>query len=290
MKKSQSAKDTAQLLFSYFIFGSIGLFVKGIPLPSSVIASFRGICGAAFIFIFMLMKRSLPNRKELGENLLWLILSGGAIGFNWILLFESYRYTSIATATLCYYMAPVFMLLGSALFLKEKIEIKSVLAIAVSVVGMLLISGSELLKEKSILGIILGLAAAILYAAVIIINKKMGEISSETRAFAQILTAGITVLPYAFLTAKPIGTPLDGRAIILLATVGLIHTGVAYVMNLGAVAKLSASSVAALSYTDPIVAIVLESIVYLRLPGVAIIVGGLLILGGTALAVNKKEG
>ena len=130
MEDKNKAFLITELVVSYIIFGTIGLFVRGIPLPSSVIAAFRGIVGAVLIFAFMLITRKKINAAELSSNWLYLFISGLAMGFNWIFLFEAYRYTSIATATLCYYMAPVFVVAAAPLVLKEKLTLKSIICIA----------------------------------------------------------------------------------------------------------------------------------------------------------------
>ena len=274
---------TLYLLLSYFIFGSIGLFVKFVPLPSAVIAAFRGICGASFIFIFMLIAKKRISTAELRSNFLWLALSGLAIGFNWIFLFEAYRYTSIATATLCYYMAPVFVSVAAPFILKERLTLKNIASIIVALIGMGLVSGASF-NGGEILGVLLGLSAALLYSFAIICNKKMGEIAPETRALSQLLIAGITVLPYTLLTLDTASLTINTQGIILLIIIGVVHTGVAYVLNLGSVARVPAGTVAVLSYTDPVVAIILEAIVFMKLPDITVIIGAVLILGATAAA------
>ena len=284
MEKRKNGLYIIELLISYVIFGSIGIFVRNISLSSALIAAIRGISGAGFIFIFMLISRKKISAAEIKRNFLPLVISGLAIGFNWILLFEAYRFTSIATATLCYYMAPVFVVAASPLLLSERLSLKSVICIAVSLCGMFLVSNAALGKKTDIIGILFGLGAALLYATAIICNKKMGEISSETRALTQLLTAGITVLPYALFTTDLKSISLGATAVILLITVGIIHTGLAYVLNLGSVAKVPAGTVAVLSYTDPIVAIVLEAVIDMKLPSVSVILGAALILGATAVS------
>ncbi len=275
---------TVYLLISYFIFGSIGLFVKFIDLPSASIAAFRGICGALLIFLFMQASKKKISKAEIKTNLLWLLASGLAIGFNWIFLFEAYRYTSIATATLCYYMAPVFVMIAAPLILKEKTGLKNIACIIIAVLGMVLVSGASFGDGKEIYGVLYGLAAALLYAFVIICNKKMGEIASETRALVQLFAAGITVLPYALFTLNGSALSFGIRGTVFLIIIGVVHTGVAYVLNLGSVARVPAGTVAVLSYTDPVVAILLEAIIFLQLPTLSVIIGAALILGATAVA------
>ena len=280
---------TAYLLISYIIFGTIGLFVKFIPLPSAVIAAFRGICGALFIYIYMLITKKRIESREIKSNALILAFSGLAIGFNWIFLFEAYRYTSIATATLCYYMAPVFVMIAAPFVLKEKIRLKNIVCIIIAVIGMVLVSGASFGDKRELLGVLLGLAAATLYAFVIICNKKMGDIASETRALSQLLIAGVTVLPYTLLTVKVNELSADKTGILLLIIIGIVHTGFAYVLNLGTVAKVPAGTVAVLSYTDPVVAIILEAVVLTTLPPLSVICGAVLILGATAAASLEKR-
>lgn len=290
MEKREKGFYIAELIFSYIIFGSIGIFVKGIPLPSSVIAAFRGIVGALFIFLYMLIARKKILRDEIKENALKLFISGFAIGFNWIFLFESYRYTSIATATLCYYMAPVFVVAAAPIFLKERLTLKSVICIVVALAGMFLVSGASLGSATDIYGILFALAAAVLYASVIICNKKMGKIAAETRALLQLFVAGITVLPYALITNDIGKVTLSTEAVILLFIIGIVHTGLAYAMTLGSVAKVEAGTVAVLSYIDPIVAILLEAVLINKaLPTVTVTLGAILILGATSAASIKTR-
>ena len=118
-------KSAAQLsvVAAMAIFGTIGLFVRYIPLPSSVTAAVRGLVGGILLLIFMLLRGSKPDGDAIKRNFWLLVISGGVMGFNWILLFEAYRFTSVATATLCYYMAPIIIVAASPLVFKERIKL-----------------------------------------------------------------------------------------------------------------------------------------------------------------------
>ena len=98
---SPQALARVQIITAMTAFGTIGLFVRAIGLPSSIIALVRGVVGAAFLLLVLVLRRARPDRGTIRKNLPLLCLSGAAIGFNWILLFEAYRYTTVATATLC---------------------------------------------------------------------------------------------------------------------------------------------------------------------------------------------
>ena len=103
MQKKRSAQG--KLVLSMLIFGTIGLFRRYIPLPSGLLAMARGLIGTLFLVLAMALRRQRPSGAAIRKNLPLLILSGAMIGFNWILLFEAYNHTTVALATLCYYMA-----------------------------------------------------------------------------------------------------------------------------------------------------------------------------------------
>lgn len=104
------------------IFGTIGIFRRYIPLPSSVLALARGTIGTIFLlFLLLVIKRQRLSAEAISRNFKFLVISGALIGFNWILLFEAYQYTTVATATLCYYMAPVLVIMASPFFFQEKL-------------------------------------------------------------------------------------------------------------------------------------------------------------------------
>lgn len=119
----------ANLIFAVAAFGTIGIFVRGIGLPSSVIALVRGAVGAAFLLLLARLRHTPIDRGLLRRRLGLLVLSSAMMSFNWITLFESYRYTTVATATLCYYMAPIFVTLASPVLLKERLTLRKLLCV-----------------------------------------------------------------------------------------------------------------------------------------------------------------
>ena len=139
MEKETNAK--ASLILAMVIFGTIGIFRKYIPLPSGIVACARGILGVVFLLVFIKIKKIKMDRESIKKHLWILLVSGGFIGLNWVLLFESYRYTSVAVATLCYYMAPIFVIFASPIFLKEKLSLKQVICSLIALLGMVFVSG-----------------------------------------------------------------------------------------------------------------------------------------------------
>ncbi len=276
-----------QLISSMVIFGTIGLFVHYIPLPSSVIACARGLIGALFLLLVMVLRHKRPDVGALRKNALLLLFSGAALGFNWILLFEAYRYTTVATATLCYYLAPMFVLLASPIVLKERLTVRKVVCVLVALFGMVFVSGvanTGIPAPSELLGILLGVAAAILYACIVLMNKCMKGVSGNDRTVTQLGLSFIIVLPYILLTEDMALLQITPVSLGLLIFVGIVHTGIAYALYFGSLDKLSAHTAAIFSYIDPIVAILLSALLLKEQLGWTGVVGAVLILGSAFIS------
>lgn len=280
-------KSRNNLILSMCIFGTIGILRRYIPLSSSLVALVRGIIGSVFLMMVLLISKKSLDKQALRKNLPMLSLSGAAIGFNWILLFEAYNYTSVATATLCYYLAPILVILASPLVLKERLTKKSILCTVTALVGMVLVSGitetgfSGLSELK---GILLGIGAAVLYASVILMNKKISGIPSYDKTILQLATASAALLPYVLVTEDLSAISLTPVAVLLLLVAGIIHTGFAYWLYFGSMNDLPSHTVALLSYMDPILAILL-SVILLREPmSLSAAIGAVLILGAAYIS------
>lgn len=277
------------------IFGSIGVFRRYIPLSSDWMACVRGIIGTLFLVVVVATSKKKIDKVVIKKNLWLLLISGAAIGVNWILLFEAYRYTTVAIATLCYYMAPVIVILLAPILLKEKMTVKKSVCAAVAILGMLLVSGifdGGAVAGGSGKGILFGLGAAMFYASVVLMNQFIKDISAYDKTIMQLGGATLVVLPYSLLTSgvQEFAT-LTVPQILLLLAVGIVHTGIAYWLYFGSMDKLSGQTVAVYSYIDPAFAVVLSVVVLGENPGVLGIIGAVLILGATLfseLSVKTK--
>lgn len=285
--KNETNKSKLFLILSMIIFGTIGIFRKYIPIPSGALAMFRGIIGAIFLLAIIFISRKKLNIKAIKENLILLIISGALIGFNWILLFEAYNYTSVATATLCYYMAPVFVIFASPIFLKENLTLKQLMCSVFAILGMVLVSGIfevGLNNISEFWGVLLGLGAAALYASVIIINKKLTNVNSFERTIIQLAAAGITIIPYTVLFEENSTTELNINVVLLILFVGLIHTGIAYALYFGSIKNVKAQTAAIYSYIDPIVATILSVVVLNEKMSLLAVTGAIIVLGATLIS------
>lgn len=285
MKNEQ--KNLCIFIFSMLVFGTIGLFRRNIDLPSSFIACCRGIVGAVFLFLYAFLRHKKIAWDQLKKHVILLLVSGIAMGFNWIFLFEAYRYTTVAIATLCYYMEPIILILASPVVLHEKLTTKRVSAVIVAVAGMVLVSGvigNSSLSSESFKGIVFGLIAAILYATVVLINKKIPDTNSYDRTMMQLFLAGVTLIPYVLLTENPASLHADTASMILLAVVCLVHTGLAYVLFFGSMDHLPAHTIAVLGYIDPVTATLLSALLLKEPMNIWQIIGAVMILLAAAFS------
>lgn len=263
------------------IFGTIGIFVRAIPLSPAAIACFRGAVGCLFLLTFMAVTGKKRCWADIKRNLLLLLLSGAAIGVNWILLFEAYKYTTIAIATVCYYMAPVLLVLASPL-VGERLAPRRLACIAVALLGLTCVSGvlkGSLPSGSELMGLALGIGAAVLYASVMLLNKKIGQIAPYDKTVVQLGAAAMVVLPYLLLTGGCDLSAMTGGAWMLLLIVGIVHTGIAYTLYFGALQKLSAQTAAVFSYIDPVAAVLLSALLLKESLDLLSVIGAILVLG-----------
>ena len=286
MKKNRLS--VLALVISMVIFGTIGIFRRAIPLPSEVLAFARGILGSVFLLLVLRVSGRKFDLRSASKHLWLLVLTGAMIGLNWILLFEAYNYTSVAIATLCYYMQPVIVILASPLVLKEKITVRKCICAAVSVLGMVFVSG--ILQPGSTggshgyRGILLGLGAAALYAAVVLLNKKISGVPVYEKTILQLSSAAVVMIPYMFAAGTLKAYSLGTGQVLGLLTVGILHTGIAYALYFGAIEKIPAQTAALLSYIDPVTAVLLSAGLLHESMSVLSVIGAVLIIGAAMIS------
>ena len=266
--KNEVNRARALLITAMCIWGTIGLTRRFLPVPSGFLAMSRGILGAEFLLMLVRLRgRRLP-RSAIRANARLLILSGAMIGFNWMLLFEAYRHTTVAIAELCYNAAPVFILLAAPFVLRERLTLRRLLCVAAALLGISLVSEltlSGLSGSSDWRGVLFGLGAAALYAALVLVNKHIHAIDAYDKTIVQLAVAGAVLVPYVLLTENLAEISLTPTVLALLLVVGLIHTGIAYALYFASMDTLPAHTLALLGYLDPVLA-VLFSALLLREP------------------------
>lgn len=280
MNKQKRAKLLLSL--SMIIFGTLGVFTRNIAVTSGELALYRAILAAVLIMGYFLITGQRIDYKAIKKELLLLLFSGMAMGINWILLFEAYKHTTISAATLSYYFAPVFVTLVCPILFHEKLGKKQLICFLMSTLGLVLVIGFENLGDGNhVLGILLGLGAAVFYATVILLNKFIKNVEGIHRTFLQFLAAIAILVPYVLITGDLQIGMLDGKGWVCLLTVGLLHTGITYCMYFSALKELKGQEIAILSYLDPLVAVAISFFILGEPMTIWQMLGGVLILGFT---------
>ena len=282
------------LIVSMAIFGTLGPFVRHISVASGELALYRAILAAGLILVYFLLTGQRIDLRSIRRELPLLLASGVAMGFNWILLFEAYKYTTVSVATLSYYFAPVIVTAVCPFLFREKLTGRQILCFVMSTLGLVLVIGVADLGRwggSDHIGVLFGLGAALLYATVILLNKFIRGVAGIHRTLLQFLAAILVLAPYVACTGGFTLGSLDGTGWLCLLVVGLIHTGITYCMYFSSLKELPGQEAAILSYIDPLVA-VLVSVLFLREQmTLSQLLGGALILGFTLwneLAPQKK--
>lgn len=282
------------LIAAMAIFGTLGIFVRNIAVSSGELALYRAIMATIMIGAFLLITRQKIPFANIKKEIPLLLISGMAMGINWILLFEAYKYTTVSVATLSYYFAPVIVTIVSPLIFKEKLTGKQILCFVMSTVGIVMITGiGGIGGGRGFIGILFGLGAAVFYATVILLNKFIKNVEGIHRTFLQFVAAVIVLLPYVLATSGFNLNILDGKGWGSLLIVGLVHTGITYCMYFSSLKELPGQKVAILSYIDPLVAVLVSVTILGEAMTVWQIVGGVLILGFTLwneIGTEKKKG
>ena len=280
MKKENVSK--VLMAAAMLIFGTLAPFVRNINVSSGELALYRAVMAAVLVGGFLLITKQKLPLGSIKKELLLLLLSGAAMGINWILLFGAYKYTTFSVATLSYYFAPVLVTILSPLLFREKLTRRGILCFVMSTVGLVFIIGTPTAAAgQHGIGIAFGLGAALLYAFVVLLNKSITRVSGLHRTILQFIAAIAVLLPYVLATTGLHPEVLDGKGLLCLLILGLAHTGIAYCLYFSNLKSVSGQEAAILSYVDPLVA-VLVSVLLLHEPmTMPQLIGGALILGFT---------
>lgn len=263
------------------IFGSNGVFASMLEMSGAQLVLLRTLIGGAVLLIIILISRSRTPKEVLLREKWRLLFAGVCLGANWALLFEAYNLMNVSLATLTYYTAPVLVLVLAPLVLKERQNGLAYLGMAVVIVGMLLVVGTDFGEGGvSATGLIVGLGSAVFYAMLMLVNKQITGVSGLNLTFIEIVIAAVILLPYVFATSGGVPLPTDTRGIFALLFLCTVNTGFACWLYFSSMNRLPAKAVALMGYFDPVSALIFSA-VFLdeRLSGVQL-AGAVLVLAG----------
>lgn len=280
-----------KIILTTITWGTIGLFVRNMDLESIEIAFFRAFIGSLFLLTIILISNEKIDKKALKDNFVFLAVSGIGLATNWSALFQAMKYTTISNATLSYYFAPIFIIIFSSIILKEKMTLKNILCVLVSILGLFLIlkssEDSGINNYNHSKGVLFGLFGAVLYAVVVVVNKFIKGLSPLQVTLSQLAIAAVLLSPIVFRKGLGFLSAIDGKTWILIMILGIVHTGISYLLYFPSIKYVKAHSIAIISYLDPITAI-LVSAIFLKeaMTGVQIIGGALILISAY---INEKS-
>ena len=289
-QKNESLKLKLTYLFVMVMFGIMGPIVRAIGLPSPVIACLRAWISSICLILYMVITKHPFDRNAVKWVLVPMSLCGLYMAIDWIGLFESYNYTTIATATVCYYITPVLVFLASPFLLKEPFTIRHFTCTLVAFVGMAFVSGifepgalGSASQADTIKGILFALLGAAGYAAIILTNKKHPDGDPIIRTTIQLSVAAILTTPYVFIRYDVSALHFTLKGVLFLLLLSVVLTAALYIVYFSTVVRLPARSVAILSYVDPVTAVFVsifflgEKITVFGVIGTVLIIGAAIV-------------
>lgn len=283
-----------QMSLAMIISGSIGAFVLLSGLPVIDVVFWRCLIGALTLAGFITLSRQ-PFSQLTRLTLLLAILGGVALVVNWLLLFAAYARISIGMATVVYNTQP-FMLVLMGMLAGERVALIKWGWLALAFFGVVVLLSSELMQAHGgqlAAGIALALGAAFFYALTAMIARKLRPLPPQHIAFIQVIVGTIMLLPLVHLPDFSAAFPW--RYLLIL---GVVHTGIMYQLLYSAIQKLPTPAIGSLSFIYPIVAIVVDYLVFDHALAPVQLAGGALILlaaagnnlgWGDGLALSNKK-
>lgn len=278
-----------KLSIAMTIFGSIGFFSRLTGLPSMELVFVRCISATVFLTAFWLISGHYKQEKWQKKEMTTIIIGGIFLVLNWIFFFASFEKTAITVAISIYNLAPILVLVIGWIFFKDRIKWIGVGAVTLAFIGTVLISGvrpSDLMNRTSVAGPVYALIAACLYALVIITGKYIKHASPYLVTIIQTFIGVIMLLPFVHYSLYAQLTAANWFYSIFT---GVVHTGVVYLLFYESIRSLPTPILSALTYLDPLVAILLDVVITGFVPTFLQIVGILLIFIALSYTFIKRE-
>ena len=273
-------------ILAMLIFGTNGYLVAHLSLQGSQIVLVRTLIGGLLLTAIVLLRGGFDWEAVRAE---WrdLLFCGVALGLNWVALFTAYRLLNVSLATLIYYAGPMLVLLFSPLLFRESLTPQKIAAVAIVAAGLFCITGSITSAGMSLTGLLAAVLSALFYASLIIFNKRIVKTGGMQTAALELDVAFVVVLIYVLLTAgipRPLKTDIP-----YLLVLGLVNTGIAYMLYFTGLQKLPGQSVALISYVDPVSALVFSALLLLETMTPLQVLGAVLIIGGALLGELRRR-
>lgn len=275
--KAEIKRGSLEMVAAMLISGSIGWFVLMSGQPVINVVFWRCAIGALALLLVcgLLGQLRAPGLRR--ATLLVAVAGGIALVLNWLLLFSAYRYASISIATAVYNTQPFMLVVLGALFLGEKLTLRKLLWLALAFAGMALVvlaqpqqagAGSQYLR-----GILLALGAAFFYALMALAAKRLTGTPPQLIVLIQVSVGALMLLPLVDFHADASAGQWG-----MLMALGVVHTGMMFVLLYGAIQKLPTHLTGSLSFIYPVAAMLVDRWAFAHQLSLAQLAGAALIL------------
>ena len=280
--------DLAKYIFVLCLFGSNGIVASYILLNSYEIVFWRTLIAAAFLLGLFLLSGQKFTFLQHKKDAVFLSLGGFSLGMSWIFLFEAYSHIGVSVGTLLYYCGPVIVMALAPIIFKERLTSVKLIGFVIVLVGMVLVNSEAFIEGEMSIGILLGLLAAVMYATMVIFNKKGQAIQGLENTTIQLVAAFLLVAVYSIIKG---GFPVEinSESIVPIFILGLVNTGIGCYLYFTAMGKLPVQSVSILGYLEPLSALLFSAILLGEHLSLLQLIGAACILGGAALGELYKE-
>lgn len=283
------ALERFKYVLAVVLYGTIGMLLRYVSVPSELVAMCRGLLGSGFILLVLRLQGRRLDWEAIRRNRKWLLVAGVSLGLNWIFLFAAYMQTTVAIASLCNYMAPLIVILIAPLALRERLDKRKMPCVAAAFLGIILVSGVWNGGAGSLSGVIMGLLAAVCFVVIVICNRKLRDIPALDRSVVQLALSALTILPYVLLHNRGVVLTLDARSVLIILTLGVLHTGLAYCWYFSGMGSLPVQTVAILGYLEPVVSVLCSALFLREAMGPAGWIGAVLIIGAAVVSESLVE-
>jgi drug/metabolite transporter (DMT)-like permease len=264
------------------LFGSNGIVASHIALSSYEIVFTRTLIGSLFLILIFLLTKGQVQFWKNRSHLLYLVISGVAMGTSWMFLYEAYAQIGVSIASLAYYCGPVIVMILSPLIFREKMTRARLLGFLAVLAGMFLVNAQALSEGRTVWGLICGVMSAIMYAFMVIFNKKAVSIAGLENSMLQLITSFITVAIFLGLK-QGFAIPTASGSLLPILLLGIVNTGIGCYFYFSSIGHLPVQTVAICGYLEPLSALLFSAALLGEKLGLIQIAGAVLILGGAAL-------
>lgn len=281
-------------IFALLLFGSNGIVAQQIDMDSTNIVLVRTFIGSILLLtVFYLSKNRIDFKNTDKKSMLYLTISGIAMGCSWMFLYAAYRQIGVGMASLLYYTGPIIVMILSPVIFKERLTIQKCICFAVVLIGIFLLNIQQGKFELKSTGFLLGLLSAVMYSIMVIANKKADKITGMKNASLQLFISFLTVAVYLLIKGEYLTLlPKAPSQWLWLVFLGLLNTGIGCYLYFSSIGSIPVQSVSILGYIEPLSALIFSAL-FLKEEFILIqIIGAILILSGAVFSnikINCKK-